>query len=202
MQQATQPSLASRYKWPLIFAVILLVSQPLQLWLVLSQYSSAPAHAMVTPAATTIDVQDTGQYTLWISNQESVNGQLVKFPTDMPSTMAVKLVRDADQAEIPLLPAMQKTVTFGNTKRESLYAATISQAGKYTFAFTGSSEARVLYFSRDFVMKMLLMASCTVCSSVFLFVAMVVTAVIALAKKPTAAVVAPIDEFTPAEKID
>lgn len=196
-----QPSLASRYKWPLIFAVLLLVLLPLQIMVVLSQYSSTPSHALVTPTPATVDIQDTGQYTLWISNQETVNGQLVKYPSDMPSSMAVKLVRDADQAEIPLLPAMQKTVTLGNTKRDSLYAATIQQPGQYTFTFTGSSESRVLYFSRDFVMKMLLWSACTICSSVFLFVAMVVSAIIALTRKPTVEVVAPNDEYPPSENI-
>lgn len=182
-----QPSLMSRYKWPLILAVLLLILVPLQVLLVLSTYSNTPGHAFVTPGEASFDITDTGKYTLWITNQETVNGQLVKYPQDVPSGMAFALTRDADQAEIPLLPAMTKTVTIGQKKRKGHLTADIQQPGRYTITTTGSSENRVLYFAKDFVFKMVSTILCTACSSIILFIAMIATAVYALVKRPMVA---------------
>lgn len=195
----TKQSLASRYKWPLIFAILLLVSLPLQVLLALSFYRVAPGHAFVTPQTSTFTVTETGKYTLWISNQETVDGQLVKYPQDVPSAMAFKLVRDADQAEIPLQPSINKTVSINSTKRKGHLIAEIHQPGQYTITTTGSSESRVLYFARDFVMKMVATILCAACSSVVLFGAMVGTAIYAVVKPPKMVVVQ--DDYTQPERV-
>lgn len=195
-----QQSLASRYKWALILALLLLISLPLQVMQVLSTYSTVPGHAFVSPAPTSFTVTEPGNYTLWISNEEMVNGQLVKFPEDVPSTMAFKLTRDADQAEIPLLPSMTKTVTIRSKKRTGHLVANLHEAGQYTLTITGSSEPRVFYFAKDFVMKMVGAILRTVCSSLFLFVAMIVAALYAMFKKPRVVILD--DAFSPAENVD
>lgn len=196
-----QQSLASRYKWALILALLLLISLPLQVQQVLSMYSSAaPGHAFVSPEPTQFNVTEPGNYTLWISNEETVDGQLVNYPPDVPSTMAFKLTRDADQAEIPLLPSMNKTVTIRDKKRTGHLVAKLNEAGQYTFTITGSSEGRVFYFGKDFVMKLVGAIFRTACSSLFLFVAMIIAAVYALFKKPTTVIQQ--DDFTPAERVD
>lgn len=194
-----QQSLASRYKWALILAVLLLVSLPLQVLQVLSMVNSVPGHAFVTPEPTSFSVTESGNYTLWISNEETVVGQLVKYPADVPSTMAFKLTRDADQAEIPLQPSMNKTVTVRSKKRTGHLTANLHEPGQYTFTVTGSSEARVFYFAKDFVLKMVSAIFRTACSSLFLFVAMIVAAAYAMFKKPT--VVVDEDDFSPAEHV-
>lgn len=199
MQQS--PSLMSRYKWSLILAVLLLVSLPLQVLLALSLYNSKPGHAFVTPGSVTFNLTDTGNYTLWVSSQEVVNDQLVAFAPDVPSGMAFALVRDADQAEIPLLPSMTKTVTINKTKRTGYLVADIQQPGQYTITSIGSAEPRVFYFSKDFVFKFVSVILCSSCTSFVLFIGMLATAVYALVNKPAPEMVVQ-DELAPAERVD
>lgn len=196
MQQSQ--SLVSRYKWPLILAVLLLVSLPLEAMFALAQYDSTPGHAFVTPATSSFNITNTGNYTLWSSNQETVAGQLVKYPPDVPSTLKVTLTRDADNAEIPLLPAMNKTVTIGSKKRTAYLVANLHQSGKYTITTEGSAEPRVFYFSRDFILKMVLAILFTACSSFVLFVGMIASAVYAMAKQPVVTQNAPPSNDLPA----
>lgn len=184
--QPRRPSTLWRFKWAIIFGLLFLAWVPLQIILVKGQVRTSPNYSMVTPGQAVFDLTEKGQYTLWVTNQHMVDGQLRTYPLDLPSSMAIKLTRQSDGAEIPLEPSINKTVTVMNQESRSIAMAQITQEGQYLLETTGSAEVRLLTFSRDFILKVVLFTLFTSCVTLLLFAAMVAAAIIALVRSGSA----------------
>lgn len=174
-----------RYKWAILCFVLFVAMIPTQIIVMVGMASGNSGHSLVTPGSATFHLAQAGEYTLWFQNQLMQNGQMLTAPMKMPTGMTVSL-QAASGNMIPLqFNSMSKTISVGTWQAQAYAAAVIPQPGDYTLTASGSSEPRLLYLSRDFVLDLVLAGAGFSCVTAILFFMAAGLAIHAFLKKPT-----------------
>lgn len=191
-------SAMARYKWAILCFILFLVMVPLQIIVMVGMSSGNPGHSLVTPGSATFTIAHGGEYTLWFQNQLMDNGQMLTAPLSAPAGLTITL-QAADGSVIPLqVSSFSKSISVGSWQAEAYAAATIPAPGSYTLTAAGSSERRLLYFSQDVAMKLILTGGGFACVTAILFFMAMGLALHAFFKKPMPTAHSA-DVFPPAE---
>jgi len=177
----------ARFKWAILVFILFLAFIPVQILLATSQARNAQGFTLQTPGEAVFTLKQAGEYTLWFQNQAASGSSMNGFAMTAPAGFTIQLQRESDQSPIAVTSGgMNKTVTIGTTQRVSFAAVQIPEPGDYRLIAAGSSEPRLVYFSKDYMGKLVIMTLSFGCMTAILFFLAVGLAIKAMMHKPAA----------------
>jgi len=175
----------ARFKWAIIFFILFLLIIPVQIVLVIQESQRSDGFTLESPGEMILDIKHAGDYTLWLQNQAAYGLSMKTYPMTLPSGLTLTLQRESDQSQVAINNGvMNKSVTVGSMQRQSIAAAQIPSPGQYRLIASGSTEPRLIYMSRDFLGRVILMSLCFGCTTAAFFFASAFFTIKAMTSRP------------------
>jgi hypothetical protein len=114
--------------------------------------SSDANHPFLAPGRQALELDRTGDYTVWNDHRTVFDGRTYDAGEKLPAGVKIAVTEAASGQPLTVHPALGATFTSGNTERVSVASFTIARPGRYEIAVSGPIEQRVFSVGKDVVL--------------------------------------------------
>lgn len=101
--------------------------------------------SIVAPGETTVTITKPGKYTLWHESKTMIDGQILRFPDDLPSGVTIRFSTKTAGTNFPFNLNNNASSESGGIRRVSVGNVTFPTPGDYQVTVTGLTEKRMFY---------------------------------------------------------